>query len=244
MNAAIIILIIIIILAILAGIGVGLYFLLRPKTNNPSNGGGTGGTGPNQPPPGPPSPPAGNTGTIPPNIVPGTFSINSVADPSKYLTIGTNPDPTSTGNPPLIGSSDTSIPCTNYSWQNLFNYNPFPGTNSNVPSALVSNITTLTEGNFTQVIPPYFLAVNLFGSPPSVIISKSAVSSIGANDPVTWNYNATRKTWCAPSTGSLANTCLYLETDNSVSSRTFNATDNRFQWNNVAPLVSPQCLPS
>ena len=233
MDWIIIFLIGIVIFVILVIIGIVIYFLLNRSSGPPP-----------PPPPGskPPVPPAGNTGPVPANIVPGIFSVNSVADPTKYLTIGTNSDPTSTENPPLVGSSDTSIPCTNYSWQNLYNYNPYPGSNSIIPSSLVSYVTTITEGNFTQNIPPNFLVTNFFGSSPSVLLSQSAVSIIGGNDDVTWNYDSTNKSWCAPQ-GSLANTCLYLETDNTISSKTFNASDKRFQWNNVAALVPPTCLP-
>jgi hypothetical protein len=248
MNVGLVILLIIVILVVLGGVAVGLYFLLRkttPPGNNPAPPNPPG-NNPNPPnPPGNhPTPPPGNKGPIPPNIVPGIFSINSVKDPALFLTIGNNSDPNSQGNPPLIASSNTSIVCANYAWQNIYNYNSSPTTNANVPSALVSNITSLTEGGITQSTPPFFLITNFFGSDPSVIISASSVASIGQgqNEDVTWNYNTSNKTWCGPSTGSFANTCLYLENDNTISSKTFDSSDMGFQWNNVPTIKSPNCL--
>jgi hypothetical protein len=222
MNAGIIFLIIFIILLVLAGLGVGLYFLLRKKTTPEGGGGGggggaTGSTGSTGP--------TGSTGAT--GIVPGNFSIQSVFDPNSYITIQNRGQIV----PSVIVLSSTSTPCINYSWQNIANFN-LGGINSNAPSALIFNGTDPTLPPGSNVVS------NKSGNPPFEVIVNQGLGN-DSSLIQSWNYNKTNKTWCGD--GNNSTFCLYHNTNNTVVATTFNATDSRFQWNNVSPLISPNC---
>ena len=111
MNAAVIILIIILFLALAAGIAVGLYFALRKKEPT----GGTGATGVTGPAPGV----TGTNNSPPPGGVTGDFSIQSVHDPTRYITFQTTNNIFTDGN--LIAIPGGTGPCANFSWKNVGN---------------------------------------------------------------------------------------------------------------------------
>lgn len=229
MNAAVIILIIILFLALAGGIAVGLYFALRKKEPGP--------TGPS----GPSGPAQGVTGTDnppPSGGVTGDFSIRSVHDPTRFITFQTTNNVFTDGD--LVATAGGTGPCANFSWKNVGNLQFSPLPNDTVSSALVSNATRV------GTTPPPYVAtlINVIGQsmPPfDIVVGTAAVgNSASSIQNYEWNYNATNKTWCGP--GSLANNCLHLENNNTVKARTLNLSDTRFQWDNVTPIASPNCL--
>ena len=225
MSAGIIILAIVLFLLLAAGIGVGLYFALRKKSTPPGPTGPatSGATGINN------GPPSGG--------VTGDFSIRSVHDPTQFITFVDSNDISTEGN--MITSSENTVPCSNYSWRNVGNISSPLVPNNAISSALISNATRI--GN----IPPPFAAsrTNVAGTsqPPFDVVVGDILFGVSTIPNYVWNYNATNKTWCG--SGSLANNCLYLENNKTVKARTLNATnDTRFQWENVTPVSSPNCL--
>lgn len=237
MNTAVIILIIILFLILVAGIAVGLYFALRKKEP-------TGGTGPR----GITGPAPGVTGTNnppPPGGVTGDFSIRSVHDRNRFLTFNTDFSGPITITSPgeggdLIATTGGTGSCSNFSWKNVGNLQFSPDPIDTVTSALVSNASRV------GTTPPPFVAtlINVIGTsvPPfDVVLGTAGTRNNAATiQNYNWSYNATNKTWCGP--GSLANNCLYLKNDNTVKATTFVPSDTRFQWDNVTPIASPNCL--
>ena len=228
MNAAVIVILVIFIILILAGLGVGLYFLLRPKSPPGGMGGTTGGApGAN------PAPP----GTSAPGGLPGSFSIQPTSNTNLYLTFDTT---TSNQFPNAVlydTPSISTIPCDNLIWRNTIipasTNNPLQATSS----ALQNNARTITvQGNAQD--PPFYLVAQV-GDGAFV------TNNILDGNPATWVYNSTNQTFCG--SGADSNNCLYMEflaNQPAVTRKPLDATDEHFKWTISPPISPPSCLAS
>lgn len=205
MNTGLLIFIIIIAILILAATGVLIwYFGFRKKAPTPPGGGESG---------------INNSGESGTNTTqqPGVFSIQSVSNPNLFMTFN---DLSAT-----IASSQNTILCNNYKWENpIFSSNQISYLN-------LKNDATTIQGQS----PPFFL--NLV--PPQTNSEyTSIVSNVAdrSNVDSTWGYNSTDKTWCNPN-----DVCLYLGDDSFVvglQRTSTNSSDINFQWEIVQPITN------
>ena len=205
---------------LLIGAGIGGYFWWRStqKSNGGTTGnnGFTGNTGTN-----------GNTGVAP---LTGSFTIVPVLDGTKALTFSRD-----TFNGPIYPVVDTIFGgrfCDFYRWTNeskifkstIVQSGLFLQGSPNIPSSqmlLLGNTTSSLYGFGTD-------SANLPNTTPNM---------------VAWQYDAIKKTWCGGlKANSITNYCLYYDTTPTrFSMKQYVAGDQRFQWNNVTPVISPTC---
>lgn len=207
-------------LLVLAGVIVAIYFILKhdDKKNNPptnSGGGSNNGTGNGVGPTGPTNP-----------LVSGNFSISPQINPNVFMTFNE-----SRNQLPVITSSDTSISCTKYSWQNI--------SNNSFRSALISNATSSEVGAFVS---PVNLTAGGFtgeGLGEQVILTNDPAIDENTN----FQYSSTNKTWCSitnPTSCLLYNSNGIVTLENISAGNFANQLDN-FKWDNVPVISSPNC---
>ena len=205
-------------LLVLAGVIVAIYFILKhdDKKNNPptnSGGGSNTGTGNGVGPTGPTNP-----------LVSGNFSISPQINPNVFMTFNE-----SRIRLPVITSSDTSISCTKYSWQNI--------SNNRFRSALISNATEV--GGFVS---PVNLASGGFtagGLGEQVILTNDPAIDENTN----FKYSSTNKTWCSITNPT---SCLFYNSNGIVTLENISAGNfanqlDNFKWDNIPVISSPNC---
>ena len=213
-------LIVLAVLAVLAGVIVAIYFILRHdnKKNNPpaSSGGGTNaGTGNGVGPTGPTNP-----------LVSGNFSISPQVNPNVFMTFNETQNRL-----PVITSSDASITCSKYSWQNI--------SNNSFRSALISNATSSEVGAFVS---PVNLSAGGFtgeGLGEQVILTNDPAIDENTN----FQYSSTNKTWCSITNPT---SCLFYNSNGIVTLENISAGNfadqlDNFKWDNVPIISSPNC---
>lgn len=206
MNTALLIFLIVIAILILAATGVLIwYFGFRKKAPTPPAGGGNNNN-------------SGESGTT--TQQPGVFSIQSVSNPDLFITFNQSLSLAT------IASSQNTIPCDNYKWENpIFSSNQISYLN-------LKNDATTIQGQS----PPFFLNLvppqqnGEYTSKVSNVSDRSSVNS-------TWGYNSTDKTWCNPN-----NVCLYLASEDSfvvgLQRTSANSSEPNFQWEIVQPITN------
>lgn len=203
-------------LLVLAGVIVAIYFILKhddKKNNPPTNtnngtGNGVGPTGPTNP------------------LVSGNFSISSQINPNVFMTFNE-----SRNRLPVITSSDASITCSKYSWQNI--------SNNSFRSALISNATSSEVGAFVS---PVNLTAGGFtgeGLGEQVILTNNPAIDENTN----FQYSSTNKTWCSITNPT---SCLFYNSNGIVTLENISAGNfanqlDNFKWDNVPVISSPNC---
>ncbi len=203
-------------LLVLAGVIVAIYFILKhddKKNNPPTNtnngtGNGVGPTGPTNP------------------LVSGNFSISPQVNPNVFMTFNE-----SRNRLPVITSSDASITCSKYSWQNI--------SNNSFRSALISNAASSEVGAFVS---PVNLTAGGFtgeGLGEQVILTNNPAIDENTN----FQYSSTNKTWCSITNPT---SCLFYNSNGIVTLENISAGNfanqlDNFKWDNVPVISSPNC---
>ena len=247
MNAGIVILIVLGIIILLAGLGVGLYFLLRKKPAAPpnsfeplqpsgatgTNGGGSGGGGSNG---GGSSGGGSGGGGATGGTSQSPISIQGVDDDSIYWTYevdqGINPG-RGLGAYPRSGNSPDAVCITNSFRHQNITQGIITLNNAIVfPVAGVTNVVCGSDitGNVTGTVANY---------PLNTITS--AFTNPGQNCSWIYDSRSDKKTWCLASN---PNICVFQNQASLSTQRLPNPIPATFQWNNVDPSTASHGGPS
>ena len=181
-----IIVLVIFLILLAAGLGVGIYFVVKyEEDQKKKTQGPTGATGISPPTPIPPPPIGptgvtgitGNTGGVLTN-----FSISPQSTPNLYMTF----IPNSTDNPRVITSNGSELLCTDYSWSVINN-----GVNPSLLSVLADPFAADGWSSPLNISN----GINIIAGP--AILSNSGFAANIPGNIVNWQYTSDKR-WCVP----------------------------------------------